>query len=324
MVSVLILTRNEEQDLPGCLHSVRSCRDVHVFDSLSSDRTREIAEREGATVHQRPFDSYASQRNAALETIRFRFPWVLVLDADERATTELWREASEVARFAPDGISAFRVRRNDYFLGQHLRHAQIMPWYTRLLRLGHARYARSVNEVVEVDGTVGQLEAPLLHYPFAKGLDRWFERHNQYSAMEASIVASGSFRVDANLGTALFHPDFHTRRRAQKAIFYLLPCRPLLRWLYLLVARRGLLDGRAGVLYATLQAIYEWQIVLKTRELEAKQRLGPCSTCRLPAAAPAPRAKGTRVTVLPFVLPVPPSRVQESPGTLLMDRQPIR
>ena len=269
MISIVILTRNEEQDLPGCLASVAFCDDVHVFDSYSTDRTAELARAARAQVHQRAFDSYAAQRNAALRGVAYRHPWVFVLDADERLNPALWREAMEAVAAAGERVHAFRARRDDHFLGHHLRYAQAMNQYTRLVRLGCVRYTRAVNEYLEVDGETGQLAGRFDHYSFSKGLDRWFEKHNRYSAMEAQIVAERSFRADASLRTALFHRDFHTRRRAQKAIFYRLPGRPLLRWVYLMFVRGGLLDGHAGIVYATLQAIYEWQIVLKTRELLA-------------------------------------------------------
>ena len=95
MISVLILTRNEEQDLPGCLDSVAWSDDVHVFDSFSTDRTVEIARERGATVTQREFDTYARQRNAALETLEFRHEWIFLPDADERPTPDM---AAEVER----------------------------------------------------------------------------------------------------------------------------------------------------------------------------------------------------------------------------------
>ena len=267
MISVIILTKNEEQDLPGCLASVSLCDDVHVYDSFSTDRTVELAEGMGAHVHQRPFDSYANQRNAALDTIPFKHDWVFILDADERLNPEVWAEALEAVAAASPRVHAFRVRRDDHFLGRRLRHAQMMVLYTRLVKVGFVRYTRAINEYLEVQGETGQLRHRFDHYSFSKGFNRWLEKHNQYSSMEARIVAERSFMEDASLSTALFDFDFHKRRRAQKAIFYLLPGRPLLRWAYLLFARQGILDGRAGLTYATLQAIYEWQIVLKTREL---------------------------------------------------------
>lgn len=269
MISVVILAKNEEHDIPGCLESVSFCDDVHVFDSYSTDRTVELAEAMGAHVYQRKFDSYAAQRNAALDTIPFKHPWVFILDCDERLNPVVWREAVEATAGAPPEVHAFRVRRDDHFLGHHLRHAQMMSLYTRLVKVGFVRYTRDINEVLLVDGETGQLKNRFDHWSFSKGLDRWFDKHNLYSSMEAKIVAERSFLSDANWKTALLHADFHTRRRAQKAIFYTLPGRPLLRWAYLMFARGGVLDGRAGVIYATLQAMYEWQIVLKTRELLA-------------------------------------------------------
>ena len=262
-------TKNEERDLPDCLASVSFCDDVHVFDSCSTDRTQEVARALGAHVHQRKFDSYAAQRNAALDTIPFKHPWVFILDADERLNPVVWEEAVKATTAAPPEVHAYRIRRDDHFLGHHLRHAQMMALYTRLVRVGFVHYTRDINEFLEVKGETRQLENRFDHYSFSKGLDRWFDKHNLYSSMEARIVAERSFESDVSLRTALFHHDFHTRRRAQKAIFYLLPGRPVLRWLYLMFVRRGLLDGKAGLIYATLQAMYEWQIVLKTREMLA-------------------------------------------------------
>ncbi len=274
MISVVILTKNEEHDLPGCLAAVSFCDDVHVYDSCSTDRTVELAQEMGAHVHQRPFDSYANQRNAALDTIPFKHDWVFILDADERLNPTVWAEALEAVAAATPRVHAFRVRRDDHFLGHHLRHAQMMSLYTRLVKVGFVRYTRAINEFLEVQGETGQLRNRFDHYSFSKGFDRWLDKHNLYSTMEARIVAERSFMDDASLKTALFHSDFHKRRRAQKAIFYMLPGRPLLRWAYLLFARRGILDGRAGVTYATLQAVYEWQIVLKTRELREGSAAG--------------------------------------------------
>jgi glycosyltransferase involved in cell wall biosynthesis len=291
MISVVILTKNEEHDISGCLQSVSFCDDVHVYDSYSTDRTVEVARGMGAHVHQRPFDSYAAQRNAALDTIAFKHRWVFILDCDERLNPVVWAEAVEATTGAPDEVHAFRIRRDDHFLGHHLRHAQMMALYTRLVKVGHVRYTRDINEFLVVDGETRQLRNRFDHWSFSKGLDRWFDKHNLYSTMEAKIVAERSFMSDADLRTALFHKDFHTRRRAQKAIFYMLPGRPLLRWVYLMFARGGVLDGKAGVVYATLQAMYEWQIVLKTRELLASGQLAAERTGDLLRGDLAPGAR---------------------------------
>jgi glycosyltransferase involved in cell wall biosynthesis len=268
--SVLILTQNEEQDLPGALASVSWSDDVHVFDSCSTDATVSIAEGLGAKVAQRAFDNYAAQRNAALNQTRFRHPWVLLMDADERCTPALREEIERIARHNDPDIAAYRVRRRDYFQNTWLRHAQISPWYIRLVRPELARYSREINEVLEIAGTVGELASPLDHYPFSKGISHWLRRHDVYSTMEARLIAEGSGLSHPSLKKALNSRDFHERRLHQKALFYRLPGRPLLKWLYMVLVRRAFLDGRAGMTYARLQAIYEYMIVLKTREIRER------------------------------------------------------
>ena len=268
MISVLILTRDEEADLPGCLASVHWSDDVHVFDSFSTDRTVEVARQHGARVSQRQFDDYATHRNAALHSLPFRHPWVFLLDADERVTPELAEEMRHlVGGGMAEGVAGLSVRRRDFLFGTWLKHAQISPFYIRLVRPERARYTRAVNEVLEIDGAVGRLEAPLDHFPFSKGIAHWIRKHNGYSTMEAELIVRQQGLQRPSLHTALRSRDFHERRLHQKALFYRLPGRPLLKWIYMVVARRAVLDGRAGLTYATLQAIYEYLIVLKTKEL---------------------------------------------------------
>ncbi len=272
MISVLILTKDEEQDLPACLDSVSWCDDVHVFDSGSTDRTIEIARMGGATVTIRAFDGYASQRNASLR-LPFRHPWLLVLDADERPTPELSAELVQAVHTAPETTSAFRLRRRDFLWGTWLKHAQMTPYYVRLLRPERVHYTRDINEVVEVTGTIGDLTAPLDHLAFSKGLSHWMAKHNGYSTKEAELLASGAAVMAASWKEALFARNFHERRVAQKALFYKLPGRPLIKWLYMMFVRGAVLDGHAGVTYATLQAFYEYLIQTKCTEIQ-RQRAG--------------------------------------------------
>ena len=107
-ISVLVLTKNEQQDLPACLASVGWSDDLHVFDSFSTDNTPDIARANGAHVTQRLFDGYASQRNAALHSLTFKYPWVLILDADERISVELKDEMQQfVLRRMPNSAPGF-------------------------------------------------------------------------------------------------------------------------------------------------------------------------------------------------------------------------
>lgn len=268
MISILVLTKNEERDLPGCLGSVSWSDDIHVYDSLSDDRTVEIARANGATVVQRPFDNWAAHQNWGLGNIAFRHPWVFYIDADERVTPELASSLRSAVTNPGDKV-AFRVRRRDFFLDTWLRHVQTSPYYLRLFRPERMRYERLVNPVSVADGPVGQLKGFLDHYPFSKGMGHWLQRHNGYSTFEAQqILSDRASRGGFSLTQALFERDFHKRRAHQKDLFYRLPARPLIKFALLYLLKRGFLDGRAGFTYATLQAIYEYMIVLKTRELE--------------------------------------------------------
>ena len=275
MISVLILTRDEEQDLPGCLDSVAWSDDIHILDSESTDRTIAIAREHGATVTTRRFDSYAAQRNAGMQ-LPFRYSWVLVLDADERPTSALSGEMQRAVAVASPSVSGFRMRRRDFLWGTWLKHAQITPFYVRLLRVGKVHYTREVNEIAEVEGDILKLHAPLDHFAFSKGISHWVAKHNAYSSKEAELLADGSATQAASLHQALFARNFHERRVAQKAIFYGLPGRPLIKWLYMMFVRGAILDGHAGVMYATLQSFYEYLIEVKCQEI-IRRRQGKTS-----------------------------------------------
>ncbi|MGI4758538.1 MAG: glycosyltransferase family 2 protein [Janthinobacterium lividum] len=270
MISVVILTRNEAIDIGGAIRSVAFSDDVHVFDSISTDGTQGIARELGATVHERAFDNYAAQRNASLTTPAFRNAWILILDADERPSPELVAEMQAAVSAAAPEVAAFRLRRNDYLWERWLKHAQITPFYTRLVRRGRAKYVREVNELLEVEGRIVELNAPLNHYPFSKGFAHWVSKHNVYSTMEAQLIVSGDATRQASLHTALFASDRGTRRAAQKALFFRVPLRPVVKWMYMMFVRGAVLDGYAGLTYATLQSMYEYLIVLKTRELRRR------------------------------------------------------
>ncbi len=267
MISILILTRNEEKDLPDCLRSVAWSDDVHVFDSYSTDNTVAIAQAAGAKVQQRVFDNYAAHRTAALREVPFKYDWIFVLDADERPTQALSTEMLKTVAGASPAMGGYRLRRRDFLFGRWLKHAQISPYYIRLVRHERARYVRAINEVIEVDGFIGDLAAPLDHFPFSKGIAHWVKKHNVYSTMEAELIVGGHGLEQPSIRKALSSGDFHERRLHQKALFYKLPGRPIVKWLYMMFVRGAVLDGFAGLTYATLQAFYEYLIVLKTLEL---------------------------------------------------------
>jgi glycosyltransferase involved in cell wall biosynthesis len=267
MISVLILTYNEEINLPECLKSVSWCDDVVVFDSISTDKTSEIARSAGARVFQRPFDNYSRQREAARTTVPYKYPWVLALDADERVTPELRDEICSL-NLASTPNAAFRMRRKDMFQDKWIRHATLYPsWFLRLYRNDAINYkGRSVHEYPQTTGPVGILGGHLLHFSFNKGLGDWLRKHVAYAEFEAreNIAERGQSLRPRDL----FSRNPLARRAALKRLSLRLPFRPTLRFLYSYVMRLGILDGRAGLVYCRMIAMYEYFIVLQLRELE--------------------------------------------------------
>ena len=285
MLSVLILTFNEEHDLPGCLASLSWCDDIVVYDSYSTDLTQQLAEASGARFIQRPDQdptisfggNEALHRTWGIRDIPFNHPWLLVLDADERLSPNALYEIESVLNtlqpkrcdLTSPGPVAFQLRRRDFFQGRHLKHVQSTPWYIRLFRPAFVHYERLVNPITVVDGSVASLQCYIDHYPFSKGLSHWIARHNTYSTLEAiQLCSDGSYSQQASLVEALFSPYFHQRRAHQKQLFMRLRARPLLKFLWLYLLKRGFLDGAQGFTYALLQTIYEYFIVLKVRELK--------------------------------------------------------
>ncbi len=271
MISILILTKNEQQDLPGCLDSVNWCDDIHVYDSFSDDDTVSIALSAGAKVTQRKFDNWSSHQNWGLSNISFKYSWVLYIDADERVSDDLKKNILSMD-LTDSADVAYEIQRRDFaWNGTWLKRAQISPFYLRLFRPEKMRYERLVNPISIPDGTVGRVAGFLDHFPFSKGFRYWWQRHLSYADMEASMRLE-----DMGKGTkfsfrkALFGKDFTEKRYHQKGIFYKLPGRPIIKWFYMVIWRRAFLDGRAGVTYSTLQSIYEYFIVLRTKELQNK------------------------------------------------------
>jgi len=279
-ISVIVPTKNEQQDLPGCLEVLSWSDDIHVYDSMSTDETLAIAQRFGAKISQRDYGECnlafggdeAAHRNWAIKNIHFKYDWIYHSDADERITPELLAAMLEAIE-NPRGCVAFRVRRRDYMMGRWLKHVTPSPFNIRLFMRKHMQYERAINPICVVNGKIGDIEEHFNHYSFSKGIHHWVEKHNYYSSLEArQIVRNKAENTKWSISKALFEMDLNVRRYHQKELFYRLPFRPLVKFLLLYVGKFGFLDGRAGLSYAILQSIYEYLILLKTRELELQTK----------------------------------------------------
>jgi glycosyltransferase involved in cell wall biosynthesis len=265
-VSVIVPTRDEERNIAECLDSLAWAGEIILFDSHSTDCTVEIARARGARIVQRRFDNFSTHKNWALDNIGFAHPWVLLVDADERATPELAAEiGATIAR--PDACNGYYVARQNWVWGEPLR--CLYPDYNlRLLRHGKGRYEdRIVHEHMVIEGPAGYLRNHLVHRD-AKGIERYIDRHNVYSSFEAIEVRRLlDGRNGAQIGANPFRRGPEGRRALKSFAYRYLPARPLFQFLWLYVAKRGFLDGRLGWRYCVLRMFYEYQVSLKLEEL---------------------------------------------------------
>jgi glycosyltransferase involved in cell wall biosynthesis len=242
-LSVTVITLNEETRLRRCLESVAWADEIVVVDAESRDKTVQIAREFTDRVVSRPWPGFAAQKNFALD--QTSGAWILSLDADEEAVPELRDEIRGII----DGVGAcdgYAVRRRNVFLDRWMRHGGLYPdWQVRLVRRGRGRFIeRAVHESVRIDGPVGRLRGHLVHRSY-DGVSDFVERANRYSSLAAAqLVRDG---------------------RGARAIDMLL--RPLGRFVSMYVWRRGFLDGRRGLLLATLYAYYVFMRSAKAWEL---------------------------------------------------------
>jgi glycosyltransferase involved in cell wall biosynthesis len=243
-ISAVVVCGNEEANIAECLESVRWCDEIVVVDSLSSDRTPEIARAYTDRVIQRPWPGFVAQKQFALE--QATGDWVLSLDADERCTPEL-RDAIRAAlpRADAHGLAGFEVRRHVFYLGRWIDHGGWYPdWKLRVLRRGRGRWTGvDPHDRLEADGPVARLEADLVHYTY-----RDFAQHLRTVDRFAAVVAE-EWRKEGrrfSLLDALFHPPA--------------------KFLECYVWKRGFLDGWPGFVIAATSAFYVFAKQVKLRE----------------------------------------------------------
>jgi glycosyltransferase involved in cell wall biosynthesis len=268
MISVLILTYNEESNIRRCLDSVSWSDDVVVIDSFSTDRTVEVARASGARVLQHSFTNFADQRNFGIEQGDLKNDWVLHLDADEVVTPEFYKELVSMA--SQNSFLAYRVSLKLFFHGRWVRHSSMYPCYQvrfgRRDALGFVQIGHGQRESLPAT-SIGTMKRSLLHYPFSKGMEEWFAKHNRYSSAEAAENVR-SLTVGRMPWAQLVSSNKTSRWRALKELSIRLPFRPAIRFFYLYFFRMGFLDGAAGWCYCQMLSIYEGMIALKVKELE--------------------------------------------------------
>ena len=261
-VAAVVLTLNEERNLPGCLASLAGwVREIFVVDSGSTDGTLAIAREAGATVFQHPFEHYGAQRNWAIDNLPIAAPWTLHVDADERITPELCESiTAALARGSASlgQIDGFLVSRRTMFMGRWIRHGGHYPaWHLRLVRTGAARCEdRLYDQHFYVAGAVQKLQGDLID-TLTPDLATFTARHLRWAALEAAeqeAPADAVGRIRGKLAT----DNAIERRRWLRDWYARLPLfvRPTAYFLYRYIVRLGFLDGRAGLVFHVLQGFW--------------------------------------------------------------------
>ena len=233
-LSAILITYNEERDLPQALESLNGVADeVIVVDSGSTDRTCEIAKRSGAQVAEREFTNFGDQKNFAASLAAN--DWVFSLDADEVLSPELRASLGEWKLGQP-AHSAYEVNRRTNFLGGWIRHSGWYPEYhVRLYRRSQARFKGVLHETVECDERVGRIDGDLLHFTV-----RTLEEHNA--------------KLDAFTNKAAEDLYARGRRRWRFSMLFGAPWTVLRVFLFKL----GFLDGYRGAIIAWTAGRYVW------------------------------------------------------------------
>ena len=283
-VTAVVLTYNEEKNLPDCLTSLAGWADrVYVVDSGSTDRTVAIARSFGAEVATHPFEHYGAQRNWALENLAIETPWVLNVDADERVTPEMRHSIAEAVASNEDGVDGYLFSRRTMFLGRWIRHGGHYPaWHLRLFRTGVGRCEeRLYDQHFHVPGRVRQLPGDLID-TLTPDVATFVRRHVRWAELEADEQegAASTGRVAARLRSA----NAIERRRWLRNAYNRLPLfvRPALYFGYRYFVRLGFLDGPEGLVFHFLQGFwYRMMVDAVLFERRARRRRAA------PAAEPA-------------------------------------
>lgn len=274
-ISVIILTYNEEQHIERCINSLKGiASEIFVIDSISNDKTVEIAEGLGANIYQNPFVNQAVQFNWALENCKITSDWVMRIDADEYIDNSNRINFKDYLSNLPNIVNGLLIKRKIVFMGQDLLHGGWFPKFN--LRV--FKYGKGICEdrwmdehIVINEGLVQSTELVFVDENL-NDLQWWIEKHNKYSNREVidyylNVSQNGDGVMPKLLGNDA------ERKRWLKAKYKSIPLfvRPLLNFIYRYFFRLGFLDGKSGLVWHILQGFwYRFLVDAKIYELKLK------------------------------------------------------
>lgn len=278
LLTVIVLTHNEEIHLERCLASIAGVADrVVVVDSGSADRTVSIAKRLRADVLVNPFINHAQQFNWALLNASLLTGWVMKLDADEYIDSELIKELRGILEKADSDVVGFTLRLRRVFLGRWLKWGGLYPIrLTRIWRVGYGKCEeRWMDEHVILDGKVVDLDLDFSDHNL-NSLTWWTDKHNRYASREALVVLNHELNFlpfvsveGKKFGSA------SVKRWVKENLYFRLPggARAFLYFLYRVIVRLGFLDGREGMIFHVLQGFW-YRYLVDSKVYEVKRYMG--------------------------------------------------
>jgi glycosyltransferase involved in cell wall biosynthesis len=295
LVSVLVITYNEEANIAACLEALRWAAEVFVVDSLSTDRTVEIAKSLGAKVYLHPFESYAKQWNWAFDNLPFAHDWTLIVDADEVIPAPLAEEIGRALAQPENPNDGFYLNRMLIFLGRPLKHGGLFPnWHLRLVKRCQARYEdRPINPHIVLNGATGTLKEPFYHRD-NRPLFAWIERQNVYTDLEAEQHLCERFEggYQSSISARFWGTQPERKRWIRLHVWNRIPLllRPFFFFLRNYFLKGGFLDGREGFIHHVLWSFWV-RFLIDVKILERQRRQGASLGAGNPAsdAQPSPQ-----------------------------------
>ena len=246
-ITAFVITHNEEKNIEGCLGSISWSDEIVIVDSMSTDRTLDIAKKYTKNIYQKEFTNFSEMKNFALS--KTTNDWVLSLDADEEVTDALRDEIKDKVQSASDNISGYFIHRKSYIFGREFKYTGTQnDFQMRLFKKEKGRFCQPIHEKVSIDGAVNRLKNYINHYTYTS-LDDYAKRLNRYTDMEARFMKDKGCKLSI-LGMTV---------------------KPAAMFMRLYFLKQGFRDGIEGLLFSALSGMY---IFLKNIKLWDLTRTG--------------------------------------------------
>ena len=243
LLSVIIITKNEQDNIKDCLESVKWADEIIVVDSGSTDKTEEICRKYTNKFYVKDWPGFGIQKQNSLDLATHE--WVLSIDADERVTSDLRNEIISVLS-SNSNVNGYLIPRLSNYLGKDIRHAGWYPDYTlRLVKRGKSHFTKDiVHEKMVVDGAIQKISNHFLHFPF-KDIEHHFQKLNDYSTLSANKM----------------------HREGKKVGWFLIVLKTLLAFIRSYILKLGILDGWPGLIVSVSTSLSVYMKYVKLKEL---------------------------------------------------------